>query len=684
MKIFKILFFLFLSYGAIGQITLDQLQSISTGVLGRSSGSGSILVMDASTTKTFLSLNNVENTALSTWAGSSNITTLGTIGTGTWNATAIADGKIASALTGKTYNGLTLTANATGFSIAGGTTSKTFTLSNTLTLAGTDGSTLNVGAGGTLGSAAFTNSTAYEVPLTFSTGLTRSTNTITVNTSQNIATLSNLTSNGYVKTSGGIGTLSVSSTVATSDLSGTVAVANGGTNLSALGTSLQQLRVNAGGTALEYFTPSAGSGDITNGGNTTGATVIIGTNDNNDLAFERNTVTYFTLGSLGVINHNTNTASTSTPVDNISSSANTSGTATLGFGSRVKLLAETATVADRDQVAFGGVWTNASATDASRTSAGVIYAVNNAGSLSEAARFTAATAPTLSIASAMGTAGTTTYGDAGITNGVAYTVGGSSNLVTLGGSSGNVTISSSGSGASVIKIQTSNATTGGITIGQTALTSTSLAKKNMAFTDTYTASSGSGVLTAISIENTFNLTSTASGAQIGIDINPTFTSLTAATFRGINIPYSNASAFGIYQAGTSTKNIFAGKTALGTTTAATEVLEVTGNGKYTGQYWSARYALTDAGTIALDWNNGNVQSVTLGGNRTFTFANPKDGSRYSIIIKQDATGSRTLTWPTIKWAGGTTPTLTTTANKYDIVTFIYDGTSYFGTISTNF
>lgn len=49
----------------------------------------------------------------------------------------------------------------------------------------------------------------YEVPLTFSTGLTRSTNTVTVNTTQNIGTLSNLTSNGFVKTSGGNGTLSV-------------------------------------------------------------------------------------------------------------------------------------------------------------------------------------------------------------------------------------------------------------------------------------------------------------------------------------------------------------------------------------------------------------------------------------------------------------------------------------------
>ena len=46
-----------------------------------------------------IGLGNVENTALSTWAGSSNITTLGTIGTGTWNGTAIGDTYISSAST---------------------------------------------------------------------------------------------------------------------------------------------------------------------------------------------------------------------------------------------------------------------------------------------------------------------------------------------------------------------------------------------------------------------------------------------------------------------------------------------------------------------------------------------------------------------------------------------------------
>ena len=43
-----------------------------------------------STVKTDLSLNNVENTALSTWSGSTNLTTLGTIGTGTWQGSTLA------------------------------------------------------------------------------------------------------------------------------------------------------------------------------------------------------------------------------------------------------------------------------------------------------------------------------------------------------------------------------------------------------------------------------------------------------------------------------------------------------------------------------------------------------------------------------------------------------------------
>ena len=90
----------------------------------------------------------------------------------------------------------------TGFSVSGSPVTTSGTLAVTTALSG-----ILKGAAGAITTASA--GTDYEVPLTFSTGLTRSTNTVTVNTSQNIAKLSNLTSNGFVKTSGGDGTLSV-------------------------------------------------------------------------------------------------------------------------------------------------------------------------------------------------------------------------------------------------------------------------------------------------------------------------------------------------------------------------------------------------------------------------------------------------------------------------------------------
>jgi hypothetical protein len=70
-----------------------------------------------SVTKTQVGLGNVENTALSTWAGTTNITTLGTITTGTWNGTAVADGYISSASNWNTAYGWGNHASA-GYAVA--------------------------------------------------------------------------------------------------------------------------------------------------------------------------------------------------------------------------------------------------------------------------------------------------------------------------------------------------------------------------------------------------------------------------------------------------------------------------------------------------------------------------------------------------------------------------------------
>lgn len=88
----------------------------------------------------------------------------------------------------------------------------------------------------------------------------------------------------------------------------------------------------------------------------------------------------------------------------------------------------------------------------------------------------------------------------------------------------------------------------------------------------------------------------------------------------------------------------------------------------------------DTGTAkTIDWNDGNIQKVRMTGNCTFTFSNPVTGGSYMLELLQDGTGSRTATWPaTVKWEGGSAPTLTTTASRKDVVVFVWNGTNYLG------
>jgi len=89
---------------------------------------------------------------------------------------------------------------------------------------------------------------------------------------------------------------------------------------------------------------------------------------------------------------------------------------------------------------------------------------------------------------------------------------------------------------------------------------------------------------------------------------------------------------------------------------------------------------TDGTTVTFDLSASNVHSVTLAGNRTLAVSNGSVGQCFIIRLIQDATGTRTVTWfTTIKWVGGSAPTLTTTINKTDTLGFIitsaanYDG-----------
>jgi len=89
--------------------------------------------------------------------------------------------------------------------------------------------------------------------------------------------------------------------------------------------------------------------------------------------------------------------------------------------------------------------------------------------------------------------------------------------------------------------------------------------------------------------------------------------------------------------------------------------------------------------FTVAWPTGSKHTLTLTANATLTFTAPVGGCNLLLRLVQDATGTRTVTWPaTVKWAGAAAPTLSTAANAVDIIAFYWNGTNYYGVASLNF
>ena len=97
-------------------------------------------------------------------------------------------------------------------------------------------------------------------------------------------------------------------------------------------------------------------------------------------------------------------------------------------------------------------------------------------------------------------------------------------------------------------------------------------------------------------------------------------------------------------------------------------------------YVETPYSANSSTAITLDLTNGTVQIITLTGNATITIPTATSGKSFVMMLKQDGTGSRTVTWSTVKWAGGTAPTITSTASRQDILSFFADGTNWYGVV----
>jgi len=121
-------------------------------------------------------------------------------------------------------------------------------------------------------------------------------------------------------------------------------------------------------------------------------------------------------------------------------------------------------------------------------------------------------------------------------------------------------------------------------------------------------------------------------------------------------------------------------TPTGTETLTNKTVEA---GTFTNGYTEEVFTGNSSTAITLDLANGTVQIITLTGNCVYTFPTPVAGKSFTLIHLQDATGSRTVTWPsTVDWPSATAPTLTATALRGDKFVFTaISGTSWLGSVA---
>ena len=202
-------------------------------------------------------------------------------------------------------------------------------------------------------------------------------------------------------------------------------------------------------------------------------------------------------------------------------------------------------------------------------------------------------------------------------------------------------------------------TSGTVSVDNTALPVATSSVKGIA-----SFSTGLTVTAGVITLNTGALP-TATSSVLGLINVPTANGLSISA-GSISLGLASTSVFGAVKVG-STLNVASGVIDIPTSYVQNNVANT-----FTKAQTVAINTLTDAATVTPDLSQSNVFVWTLAGNRTCgTPTNGVDGGQYTIVMKQDATGSRTITWPSstiFKFRTGQVTTLSTAANATDVLT----------------
>jgi len=146
--------------------------------------------------------------------------------------------------------------------------------------------------------------------------------------------------------------------------------------------------------------------------------------------------------------------------------------------------------------------------------------------------------------------------------------------------------------------------------------------------------------------------------------------IVAATITG-NLIAVNQISGNLIGTGAISSNHFSSGVTLNLANANTTVVNVQNQLAVFGMAYQNIVTLTDATTITMNLAQTNNFTVTLGGNRALANAtNFVSGQSGFLVIRQDGTGSRTLSFGTgWRFPSNSAPTLTTTASAVDLLVY---------------
>lgn len=363
-------------------------------------------------------------------------------------------------------------------------------------------------------------------------------------------------------------------------------------------------------------------GDISNGGDSFGSAITIGSNDNFALNLESNGTTGFSLGTNQSATFTAETASTTTADNRVIIQTNSTGTPGAGFGSSLLFQGESSTTENRDMAKFSTYWENA--TDGTRSSRAKI-SLMSLGTLYDHYTFDRTG---LSISNFAG-ASASKYSNSGITTGASFSIGSSTNTLDL---------FSNTSSSGAVNIY-NNSVTGSVGFYRGISINVLSGTKNWVdITPTTSPTSGAAISNFLGIAPVVNQTGTANGLFRGIYINPTITSL-LGSFYGIDISINSVSAKGVFQSGPNTSNNFAGNTTFGSTAAAGTEVDVVGTVStehLIGQNQTPTIAVESSAGTGASASMVNAQSSDLAGRFSITTGTSATSGLWATITFDDS------------------------------------------------